>query len=87
MAIEQKILPTTIVFYRRPAVSKITGKARTTLYRNIQEGLFPKPVQIGGDRVAWPSNEIEALNKARMANKTDDEIRAMIIDLEAARFF
>ena len=32
-----------------------------------------------------PDNEVEALNAARIAGKTDDEIRALVAKLEAAR--
>ena len=78
-------LPTINPLYRRPIVEQATGDSRTTIYRKIKAGLFTKPVKIGGDRVAWPANEIEAINKARIAGKSDDEIKALVIELEAAR--
>ena len=71
--------------YRRPIVQQVTGDSRTTIYRKIKAGLFTKPVQIGGERVAWPANEIEAINRARIAGKSDDEIKALVVELEAAR--
>lgn len=71
--------------YRRPVVEQATGLTRSTIYRRIKLGLFPKPVPVGGDRVAWPANEIDAINKARIAGKTDDEIKALVAELEAAR--
>lgn len=70
---------------RRQVVSQATGKPKSTLYRDIQRGLFPKPVEIGGGSVAWPSNEVDAMNKARIAGKSDDEIKLLVIELEAAR--
>lgn len=70
---------------RRPVVEQATGHSRSTIYRDIQRGLFTKPVEIGGTRVAWPANEVEAINKARIAGKSDDEIKALVIELEAAR--
>ncbi|MFA6162644.1 MAG: AlpA family phage regulatory protein [Methylobacter sp.] len=79
------IFPIINPLYRLPNVKAATGKSRSTIYRNIQAGLFTKPVQIGGDRVAWPSDEVAAINKARIAGKSDDEIRALVIELEAAR--
>jgi hypothetical protein len=33
----------------------------------------------------WPGEEVEALNAARIAGKTDAEIRALVVKLEAAR--
>ncbi len=71
--------------FRRPVVEQATGLTRSTIYRRIKLGLFPNPVDIGGDRVAWIASEIEALNKARIAGKTDDEIKALVAELEAAR--
>ena len=85
MATTSTILPTVNPLYRRPVVQQLTGDSRSTTYRKIGKGLFTKPVKIGGDRVAWPANEIEALNKARIAGKSDAEIKALVIELEAAR--
>jgi prophage regulatory protein len=70
---------------RRPIVEKATGHSRSTLYRNIQRGLFVSPINIGGDRVAWPANEVQAIINARIAGKTDEEIKSIVIKLEAAR--
>ena len=70
---------------RRHAVEQATGNSRSTIYRNIQKGLFTRPVEIGGERVAWPANEVEAINKARIAGKSDDEIKTLVLELEAAR--
>jgi prophage regulatory protein len=35
--------------------------------------------------VGWPSSEVAAINAARIAGKTDDEIRALVVKLEEAR--
>jgi prophage regulatory protein len=85
MAITSPVLPTINPLYRRPIVEQATGDSRTTIYRKIKAGLFTKPVKIGGDRVAWPANEIQAINQARIAGKSDEEIKALVIELEAAR--
>lgn len=61
------------------------GRARSTHYLDIQQGLFTQPVLIGLRAVGWPASEVAALNAARIAGKTDDEIRALVIQLEAAR--
>lgn len=85
MATILNFLPTINPLYRRPIVEQATGKSRSTIYREIKKGLFTKPVSIGGYCVAWPANEIEAINKARIAGKSDDDIRKLVIELEAAR--
>lgn len=76
---------TPVQLVRRPLVTALTGKSRSTLYRDIKRGLFTKPINIGGDRVAWASNEIQAINQARIAGKSDEEIRLLVMELESAR--
>jgi len=71
--------------FRRPVVEQATGFTRSTIYRRIKQGLFTKPVSIGGDRVAWPANEVQAIINARIAGKTEEEIKALVIELEKAR--
>jgi len=83
--VTSKALPTITPLLRRPAVEAATGKSRSTLYREIARNLFPKPVQIGDERVAWPAHEVAAINQARIAGKSDDEIKQIVVQLEAAR--
>lgn len=47
--------------------SGITGKSRSSIYRDIKAGLFPAPVQIGQRAVAWRSSDIEAWLSSRLA--------------------
>jgi prophage regulatory protein len=70
---------------RLPAVKAESGVSRSTLYLRIQQGLWPKPVRLGLRSVGWPAGEVSAINSARIAGKTDDEIRTLVIKLEAAR--
>lgn len=70
---------------RLPAVLKERGKSRSSHYNDIQQGLFTRPVPIGARAVGWPAHEVSALNAARIAGKTDEEIRALVAKLEAAR--
>ena len=70
---------------RLPAVTAETGTSRSTLYLRITQGLFTKPVSLGPRAVGWPSSEVAAINAARLAGKSDDEIRALVVKLEAAR--
>lgn len=76
-------MPQTIL--RLPAVKYESGLSRSTIYLRIAQGLWPKPVSLGARAVGWPSAEIEAINAARIAGKSDDEIRALVVKLEAAR--
>lgn len=85
MATASSILPAINPLLRRQVVEQATGDSRSTIYRKIKKGLFTHGIEIGGERVAWPANEVEAINKARIAGKSDDEIKALVIKLEAER--
>jgi prophage regulatory protein len=85
MPINPLILFTINPLLRRPIIEQSTGDSRSTIYRKIKKGLFTKPVNIGGDRVAWPANEVQAINQARIAGKSDTEIKQLVVELEAAR--
>ncbi|SKB63485.1 helix-turn-helix transcriptional regulator [Sphingopyxis flava] len=43
-----------------------TSLSRRTIYRYVKEGLFPPPVKLGPNRVAWPSESIEAWRQERV---------------------
>ena len=70
---------------RIPSVKSESGLSRSTIYLRIAQGLWTKPVSLGARAVGWPSNEVEAINTARIAGKTDEEVRALVAKLEAAR--
>lgn len=70
---------------RLPTVLRKRGRSRSAHYLDIQQGLFPRPVSIGARAVGWPEDEVDAINAARIAGKTDAEIRALVAALEAAR--
>lgn len=70
---------------RLPAVKSESGLSRSTVYLRITQGLWTKPISLGARAVGWPSSEVAAINAARIAGKTDDEIRALVRKLEAAR--
>ena len=42
------------------------GLGRSTIYRWVAEGRFPKPVQLGGYAVAWAEDDVEAWIRARL---------------------
>ena len=70
---------------RLPTVKAESGYSRSTLYLRISQGLWPKPVHLGPRAVGWPSDEVAAMNAARIAGKSDDEIRELVLTLEVAR--
>ena len=46
-------------YYRRPTLEDMLGLSRSTIYRMMQDGEFPRPVKIGRRAVGWSSKEIE----------------------------
>lgn len=70
---------------RLPNVLSERGRSRSAHYLDIQQGLFTRPVAIGLRAVGWPSGEVAAINAARIAGKNDEEIRALVVKLEADR--
>ncbi|MEJ8821516.1 AlpA family phage regulatory protein [Variovorax humicola] len=69
-----------------PAVKAETGhRSHASIYNAIRAGLFTKPVQIGERSVGWPSHEVRAINAARIAGKSDDDIRDLVNRLHAKR--
>jgi prophage regulatory protein len=76
-------MPKTIL--RLPSVKTESGLSRSTLYLRISQGLWTKPISLGGRSVGWPASEVTTLNSARIAGKTDGEIRELVQSLEADR--
>lgn len=70
---------------RLPALRALTGESRATTYQRIANGLMTKPVSLGPRAVGWPLHEINAINSAKIAGKTADEIRSLVVRLMAAR--
>lgn len=70
---------------RLPQVMQECGLAQSTIYLRINEGLMPPPIALGGRIVGWPESEIAAINTARIAGKTDDEVRDLVKALETHR--
>ena len=71
---------------RMPAVKAKTGnKSHASIYNAIKAGLFTMQVKIGQRAVGWPDSEVSAINAARIAGKSDAEIRELVKRLHAKR--
>ena len=70
---------------RRPRVEEAIGLSRSTIYLRVSQGLFTQPVSLGPRAVGWPAGEVAAINAARIAGQSDDEIRALVTQLHNAR--
>lgn len=71
--------------YRLPTVRLNLGVSRSTIYANIKNGLFIKPIRLGERSVGWPSTEVQTLINARVSGKTDSEIKTLVAQLESQR--
>lgn len=70
---------------RLPAVKGQSGYSRSTIYLRMSQGLWTRPVSLGARAVAWPASDVVALNAARITGKSDDQIRVLVLKLEAER--
>lgn len=53
-----QILEVVMRIIRLKEVIDITGLARSTVYKYVAEGSFPKPVSLGDRAVGWVENEV-----------------------------
>ena len=56
---------------RRPEVERVTGLARTSIYRLMQSGDFPRPVKVGPAAVRWREGDITAWVESRPIAESD----------------
>jgi prophage regulatory protein len=71
---------------RLPSVKAEMGHSSdASIYNAIRDGLFPVGVQIGQRARGWPDYEVTAINTARIAGKSDDEIRDLVKLLHSKR--
>ena len=72
--------------WRMPVVKAETGhRSHASIYNAIKDGLFTKPVAIGQRAVGWPDFEVQAINAARIAGKSETEIRDLVNRLHSKR--
>jgi prophage regulatory protein len=74
-----------LTIIRRKQVEAETGYSRSTIYHRISQGLFVKPVSLGARAVGFPAGEVATLNAARIASKSDSDIRELVAKLHSAR--
>lgn len=61
------------------------GIASSTFYDWQERGLMSPGISLGARSVGWPAHELDAIAAARIAGKSEDEIRALVSELVAAR--
>ncbi len=56
-------------FIKLRDVIELTSLARSTIYKFVAEGRFPKQVSLGGNCVAWVEDEVMEWLEARIAER------------------
>ncbi len=75
-----------MIILRMPAVkSRLGHRADASVYNAIRDGLCTVGVSIGQRAKGWPDYEIDAINAARIAGKSNVEIRELVKILHADR--
>ncbi len=70
---------------RIETVASRRGRGRSQLYLDIREGLMTPSLRLSRKLSAWPSHEVDALNRAEIAGATPEEIRALVCQLVEQR--
>ena len=75
-----------MLILRLPEVKRVLGhRADASVYNAIRAGLFTNGVAIGQRAKGWPYYEVDAINAARVAGKSESEIRELVKTLHAKR--
>ena len=73
--------------YVRPkdACRQLGGMGLSTLYAHMDRGLFVKPVALSRRFVVFPQDDVTAIINARLAGKSDEDVRQLVAELMAKR--
>ena len=75
-----------MLILRLPEVKRVLGhRADASVYNAIRAGLFTNGVAIGQRAKGWPDYEAQAIAAARVAGKSEDEIRELVNVLHTKR--
>ena len=75
-----------MLILRLPEVKRAYGhKSDASIYNAIRAGLHTTGVAIGQRARGWPDYEVNALVSARIAGKSDADIRELVNALHAKR--
>ena len=73
------------MFLKLPETLSQRARSSSSHYRDIQNGLFTKPVNLGKRAVGWPLNEVNILNAAQITGLSEAEIKELVVDLHSKR--
>jgi prophage regulatory protein len=70
---------------RASAAHQTLGIGKSLFYLWQKKGLIPQGIAMGPRVVVWPSAELDCIIRARVAGKSDDEVKQLVAELTAAR--
>ncbi|XOV80833.1 MAG: helix-turn-helix transcriptional regulator [Aestuariibacter sp.] len=79
---------TQIQFWRLADFLPSTSRSRSMLYEDQKKGLFPTPIQLGGDNArasSYLAHEVNAVLVARAAGQNDEQVKALVTKLKGQR--
>ncbi|PKH88272.1 helix-turn-helix transcriptional regulator [Colwellia sp. Bg11-28] len=75
----------TVLLLRINDVMSRTGLPRSSVYEKIKNKEITPPVAIGLRKVAWPSYEIDEINRALISGANNIQIKALVTRLTSDR--
>lgn len=76
--------PTGPIWRIRRAILEM-GCSRSKFYSDVAAGLMTPAIKIGPRASGWPSDEVEAIKRARIAGMAEEQIRRLVQGCLAAR--
>ncbi|MEQ1579172.1 MAG: AlpA family phage regulatory protein [Steroidobacteraceae bacterium] len=73
------------MFDRLPVVKSKTGRSSSGTYADVKAGLLTSPIKLGVRASGWPAHEVDEIVRARIAGSTPEELRSLVLKLEAKR--
>ncbi|TDR27862.1 helix-turn-helix transcriptional regulator [Hydromonas duriensis] len=70
---------------RIKAVKELIGVGFSTIHYHVSIGLYPKPIKLGEKMSGWLTSEVLAIQAARVAGQTNEQIKALVQRLENER--
>ena len=58
---------------------------RSTLYAEMQRGVFPKPVKLEARKVGWPQHEVDQMMVLYLRSPTENKCREFVMELHNDR--
>lgn len=71
--------------HKLPTVLQTIGISRSSLYQQINDGLFVSPIKLGKRSVAWLPTEVDTILSARIAGLSEKSIKEIVSNLHLKR--